>query len=96
MRFKSVIVGLTAALAIGAAEAAFDDIFKSAGDLMKTVPGATGGAGAGAVGEDIGALRGNTVSGSCATRMVELAPRDGGDRRFRTGRWRRRHPLDRR
>ena len=46
MRFKSVIVGLTTALAIGAAEAAFDDILKSAGDLMKTVPGATGGAGA--------------------------------------------------
>ncbi|MGB5254462.1 MAG: hypothetical protein WBN68_17270, partial [Sedimenticolaceae bacterium] len=49
MRSKSIIVGLTAALAVGATNAAFDDMFKSAGDLMKTVPGATSGAGAGAL-----------------------------------------------
>jgi hypothetical protein len=78
MRSKSIIVGLTAALAVGATNAAFDDMLKSAGDLMKTVPGATSGAGAGALSDSQISAGLKEALSVGAERAVSVLGRSGG------------------
>ena len=78
MRSQFIVVGLTAALAVGVASAAFDDMLKSAGDLMETVPGAASGAGDGALSDSQISAGLKQALSVGAERAVSVLGRSGG------------------
>lgn len=79
MNIKALVLPLLAgtALAVGVANAGFDDLMKSAGGLLKGVPGGSGGAASSLSDSQIGAGLKEALSVG-AERAVALLGRDGG------------------